>query len=121
LDVKGNLIANVITSAPIVIQPYNPSNKWSNIKFTASTSTLNYVNISGGNLTGNGAVMSTNSNLTLNNVNILNSRAPAVVYGPAILSSRSILVLWDTPSNLPPTPLMASMSPAALSLSIIPF
>ncbi len=49
LDVKGALVASGTENEPIVIRPFDQNNLWSSVRFSHSTSSLDYVYMSGGN------------------------------------------------------------------------
>lgn len=82
IDVKGSLQAVGTASEPITIQALGSGNNWGNISFNFSTSVLQFVNLSKGNLLPSrptsldGMLLLNDSVVTIQDTTIMDTRAP---------------------------------------------
>jgi hypothetical protein len=93
IQINGTLLSNGTAPYPVKIQPLSAATDWGYLKFNNSTSSLVYTELRNGNLLPvqpaelNGMLQANNSNITLDNCTIWDSRPP----GNNIKSINSIL------------------------------
>ncbi|MFA7653869.1 MAG: lamin tail domain-containing protein [Candidatus Magasanikbacteria bacterium] len=83
-DINGVLTARGEAENPISFSPFYDDQKWNQLSFDGSSSTLRYVNLEKGNSRptsqpgggDNGMILAKDSNLEMMNVNLLNPRRP---------------------------------------------
>lgn len=89
ITVNGILNINGTAEEPVRIAPISDNVKWGDLTFNNSVSALRFANISSGGIGSSGStlVLNNNSQLILDNCQILDSRPP----GNAVLSNNSVL------------------------------
>lgn len=98
ITVQGTLSAPGTAENPITIQPAVSSTYWGHVKFDGSTSNVSYVNFNrGGLLTSipanlNGALLVYNSNITLDNITVADSRS----VGNSIQTGNSVVTIRNS-------------------------
>ncbi|MBI4427029.1 MAG: lamin tail domain-containing protein [Candidatus Magasanikbacteria bacterium] len=98
IEAEGSIQANGTAEQPIIFEIQTPGEKWGYVKLKNSNSTFNYTDFIGGNRTLQGdpndraVLMAENSTVNLNNINILDTRAP----GNVIYSLNSNLNITDS-------------------------
>ena len=98
IEAEGSIQANGTAEQPIVFETQTPGERWGYIKLKNSDSTFDYTNFIGGNRSNQGdpkdrgVLRVEDSTLNLNNISILDSRAP----GNAIYSLNSNLNITNS-------------------------
>jgi hypothetical protein len=98
--INGTLKAVGTADKPIGFSSYPSSTYWKNIKFSNSTSILDFVNLNHGNTSGSGllgynnegAIVADNSNLIIRNSNLWDSKG----FGNTVGATNSVLNIFNT-------------------------